>query len=187
MTRWLLGAVGVAVTVAAVAPRAEAKDDRRAFDLKKMKALRFEVASTSELAGLGLDLKVVVMTQPLDNEAAAKKLGPVTRMFVLQGEQVVFDSFAWDEVSEAVEPGPTTRTFFDLKWSVVKPVKTAKTGFLVLTGAVPQQDPGEAIRTASRVLVMTYRAESGFEEVLDAISARPAVVTGTEVRIPIQP
>lgn len=171
------------VVAMALATSALAKE--QTFDLKKLRALRFEVASSTDLAGIGKDLKVVVMHLPLEEEFA-KVLGPITRMFILEGERILFDSFEWDDVSDAVEPGPNTRTFFKLNWSVIKPSKSAKQAFLVITGVIPQQEPGEAIKTANRILVLRYSTETGFEDVVDATSARPAVISGTEIKIPLQ-
>ena len=160
-------------------------DGRPAFDLKALQARHFVVDSRAELAGVGQGLEVVVLSRPTP-EGAGKGLDRVARLFVLSGGRVEFDSFEWDGVGDAVEPGVNSKTFFGVKWSVARPPRARKGGgLLVLTGVVPLQDPGEPIRTGSRVLVLSYNQEAGFDQVLDGTGARPAVVGSTDVRFPL--
>ena len=160
------------------------KDERKLFDLKKLKELRFlryEMVSTTDLQGIGQGLKVVLMARAIPG-GEGKGLAAISRLFVLEGERIEFDSFDWDDVSDSLEPGPNTKTFFDLKWSVVRASKTAR-ALLVLTGLAPQQEPGEPIRTASRTLVMSYRPDAGFDQVADVTSLKPAVIQGGELKV----
>ena len=64
----------------------------------------------------------------------------------------------------------------------VRASKTAR-GLLVLTGITPQQDPGEPVRTAPRTLVLSYRPDAGFDQVVDVTSVKPAVIQGGELKV----
>lgn len=173
----------VLAAVAALLPAAAAaKPDRPVFDLKGLNGRQYQIESRSDLQGIGEGLQVIVMRRATP-EGEEKGLTHINRLFVLAGDRVVFDSFEFDEVGEAVEPGINTRTFFRIKWSVLKRGKNA--GLLVLTGLVPLQDPGEPLRLGNRTLVLALQGDGGFDDVVDATSAKPAAVGGTDVRIPL--
>ena len=162
---------------------AQTRTERPPFDLKSLKALHYEVASRTDLVGVGQGLQVVTMILNLP-EGEAAGLSLVTRVFVLQNDRVEFDSFQWDRVPNGIEPSVNSRTFFKARWSVASRGKN-KEGLFVLSGTVPLQDPGEPVRTGERTLVLEYKAESGFVQILDVTGRKPATVTATEVKIPL--
>jgi hypothetical protein len=173
------------LVLAALSPAAHA-DERRLFDVKDLRARRYSVESSTDVVlPSGRQLTAVVLTCATP-DGADKGLAKISRFFLLDGDRVEFDSFAWDQVHDSVEPGPNSRTFFNLTWEVPKLPKGSKsTPTLILKGLIPLQNPGEPIRTGNRVLILAFRGEHGFEALVDATSGRPAVVGTGEVRIPL--
>lgn len=167
--------------VAVAQERGQKEDRRRVFDPAAMRGLRFEVASRGPLEGFGKPLELLALTRAIP-EGQDKGLGAVSRIVILDGNRVEFDSFSWDKVGDMVEPGVDTRTFFSARVSVMKAAK-GKTAYLVIAGLMPQQDIGQTARSVNRVLVLSYTPETGFDEVVDAKSSRPAAVTVGSVKI----
>jgi len=160
-------------------------EDRPVFNPVILKKLGFEIVSHTDIVGIGEGLVAVLATQVLpEAEGTGSGLERISRLFVLSGDRVLFDSFAWDEVGEFVEPSVNSRTFFQLSWSVVKGPKTR--AFLVLRGLVPMQEPGEPIRTGQRVLVLSFEPPVTFDAQVDAVGDVLPVVTPTEVRFPLK-
>jgi len=184
-TRWMKGPVFVMILlwgVAAVAQDRGPKEDlRRVFDSAALRGLRFEMASRGPLEGFGKSLELLVLTRAIP-EGQEKGLGSVSRIVILDGNRVEFDSFTWDKVGDMVEPGVDTRTFFSARVSPLKAAK-GKSSYLVIAGLMPQQDVGQPARSINRVLVLSYTPEAGFDDVLDAKSAKPAAVTVGSVKI----
>jgi hypothetical protein len=173
-----------AVLVAGVPVAAGAQDGRPIFNLKSLLKQQYEVAQREDLKGIGQGLTLVVMALPLpEAEGQGKGLERIQRLYVLDGDRVVFDSFTFDRIPETSEPSVNSPTFFGLQWAVQKGAK-AKDGVLILKGLRPLQDPGEPVRTGHRILVLSYGA-GGFDPVVDAVSARPATLTPTEVKVPL--
>ena len=171
-------------TVPAVPVRA-ALEDRPVFNPVMLKQRGFDTVSHTDIQGVGTGLVAVLATQALpEAEGTGSGLERISRLFVLAGDRIVFDTFGWDRVGEFVEPSVNTRTFFGLSWSVVKGPKTRP--FLVLRGLVPLQEPGEPIRTGQRVLVLSLEAPGTFDGLVDAVGEVEPVVTPTEVRFPLR-
>lgn len=175
-------AQGPATEPAAARP---ALEDRPVFNPVVLKKRGFEIVSHTDIQGVGTGLVAVLTTQALpEAEGTGSGLERISRLFVLIGDRIVFDSFDWDNVGEFVEPSINSRTFFQLAWSVVKGQKTRP--FLVLRGITPLQSPGEPIRTGQRVLVLSYEAPATFDALVDAVGDVEAIVTPTEVRFPLK-
>jgi hypothetical protein len=157
-------------------------DDRRPiFNLKALQAVRFEVDSRSDMVGIGAGFQLVILSHAI-RDGEGKGLDRISRVFVLQGDRVEFDSFLWDGVGDAVEPGIASKTFFAVRTKMVKGVR-ARAPYLVLSGTVPIQNPGEPIRISNRMLVLSWTAEQGFKTALDVTSDAPPVLSGASVRV----
>lgn len=160
-------------------------DDRPVFNPVLLKQRGFDTVSHTDIQGVGTGLVAVLATQALpEAEGTGSGLERISRLFVLAGDRIVFDTFDWDRVGEFVEPSVNTRTFFGLSWSVVKGPKTRP--FLVLRGLSPLQEPGEPIRTGQRVLVLSFVPPGTFDGLVDAVGDVEPVVTPTEVRFPLR-
>lgn len=169
----------------AAAPVRASLEDRPVFNPVVLKKRGFEIVSHTDIQGVGTGLVAVLTQQVLpEAEGTGSGLERISRLFVLAGDRIVFDSFEWDEVGEFVEPSINSRTFFQLSWTVVKGPKTRP--FLVLRGITPQQATGEPIRTGQRVLVLSYEAPATFDALVDAVGDGEPVVTPTEVRFPLK-
>jgi hypothetical protein len=165
------------------APAPADSDDRPVFVMKSFTSRGYQVESREELKGIGTGFQVLVLALTLpEAECKCKELGKLHRLFVLDGERIELDTFVEDGVEDAIEPSINSETFFDLKWSVTK----TKPAMLVLTGVTPQQSPGEEARPAQRTLVLSWSANDGFEMVADAVSAKPAILGPTDLRIPLK-
>lgn len=181
---WLAVAAATVLSVPGLA-RAE-EDTRPLINLRELAKQHYEVVKREDLKGIGQGLMVVEMAVALpEAEGQGKGLERISRLFVLDGDRITFDSFRFDGIPETGEPSVNSRTFFQLQWSVLKGAK-GKNGQLMLKGIVPMQDPGEKVRTGQRVLVLSYHGVGGFETEVDAVSARPATVGPGEVRIPLE-
>ncbi len=184
---WLM-----APTASAQAPAPEAHgkakatlEDRPVFNPVELKKRGFDTVSHTDIQGVGTGLVAVLVSQVLpEAEGTGSGLERISRLFVLAGDRIVFDTFDWDRVGEFVEPSVNSRTFFQLSWSVVKGPKTRS--FLVLRGLVPLQDPGEPIRTGQRVLVLSFDPPATFDALVDAVGDVESVVTPNEVRFPLK-
>lgn len=167
------------------APVRATLEDRPVFNPVVLKKRGFEIVSHTDIQGVGTGLVAVLAHQVLpEAEGTGSGLERISRLFVLAGDRIVFDSFAWDDVGEFVEPSINSRTFFQLSWSVVKGPKTRP--FLVLRGITPLQATGEPIRTGQRVLVLSYEAPATFDALVDAVGDAEPVITPTEVRFPLK-
>lgn len=179
---------GTAAMAQAPAPGEPARvvlEDRPVFNPVTLKQRGFDTVSHTDIQGVGTGLVAVLATQALpEAEGTGNGLERISRLFVLAGDRIVFDTFDRDRVGEFVEPSINTRTFFGLSWSVIKGPKTRP--FLVLRGLVPLQEPGEPIRTGQRVLVLSFEAPGTFDGLVDAVGEVEPVVTPTEVRFPLR-
>jgi len=170
-------------SVAALAqPQATREDRRSVFDPAALRGLRFEVASRGPLEGFAKPFEVLVLTRAVA-EGQEKGIGPVSRVVILDGNRVEFDSFTWDKVADTVEPSLDTRTFFNVRVNVLKAATKGKPSYLVLAGLVPLQDIGQPVHTANRLLVLGHTPGHGFWEAVDAKSAKSAIVNYGNVRI----
>lgn len=160
-----------------------APDSRPVFDVRGLRIRGYEIVMRTELVGIGEGLQVVVMSRRVE-ECGDSGLDKVTRMFILSGDRIEFDSFEWDEIGDYVEPGINSRTFFGLEWSTHKRARPKAEPFLVLRGTVPLQQPGESIRTARRTLVLS-RGSAGFDLVADVLGASVPILGPTDVRVPL--
>lgn len=156
--------------------------ERAPFDLKALRSLGWEIESRAPVAGIEPAVQAVVMTIALP-EGQGVGLGRVSRLFLLDAtDHVVFDSFAFDKVSDSIEPSVNSRTFFGLKWSVTRGTR-GRPAYLVLSGTMPLQAPGEPVRTCQRTAVLSQVAGDGFVEVVDVRGPRPAITGPGEVRV----
>ena len=167
------------------APAASALDDRPVFNPVVLKKRGYQVMPAEDVVDFGDSLVAVMTAQVLpEAEGTNSGLEQISRLFILSGDRIVFDSFEMDDVGEFVEPSINSRTFFQLTWSVVKVTKGKS--YLVLRGITPRQKSGEPIRTAKRVVVLTQKGPASFEVLVDSAGTTDPVVTATEVRIPIK-
>ena len=160
-------------------PKAEAPvapvDNRPIINKKSLKMRGYDVIEQVELAQFGPGWSAVLLKLALP-EAENEALAEVSRLYILEGDRIEFDSFAFDAIEDGIEPSVSTRTFFRMKWEVT--MKGKSPSGLILTGIVPRQLPGDKIRVATRTLVLTWNKASGFREVVDVVSREPARVNG---------
>jgi len=171
----------VAAMLAVLPAMGQNAPGRHVFDLKALRALRWEIQSRAPVTGVEGAVQAVVMTMKLP-EGKQFGLEEISRLFLLDANDgIVFDSFAWDRVSEGVEPSVNTRTFFELKWSLAKPAR-GRPAYLTLSGKVPVQAPGDPVRAVFRTTVIAWTGKA-FEEVVDVRAQRPAITGPGEVRV----
>lgn len=150
-------------------------DNRPVINKKSLKIRGYDVIEQVELAQFGPGWSAVLLKLALP-EAENEALAEVSRLYILEGDRIEFDSFAFDAIEDGIEPSVSTRTFFRMKWEVT--MKGKSPGGLILTGIVPRQLPGDKIRVATRTLVLTWSKANGFREVADVVSREPARVNG---------
>jgi len=164
------------------APSPEVCDNRPVINKKSLKMRGYEVVEQVDLAGFGPGWTAVLLTLRLP-EAALESLTAISRLYILEGDRIEFDSFAFDAIEDGIEPSVNTRTFFNMKWEIQMRGKSPSG--LILTGIVPRQAPGSDVRTASRTLVLRWSKSGGFSEAADVISCDPARVSGGIMTVPI--
>lgn len=167
-------------------PKAEAPvapvDNRPIINKKSLKMRGYEVIEQVELTGFGPGWTAVLLSLRLP-ESETDALATINRLYILDGDRIEFDSFAFDAIEDAIEPSTSTRTFFGMKWEVM--MKGKAPGGLVLTGIVPRQAPGDPVKIATRTLVLRWSKAGGFKEAADVISCEPARVSGGIITVPV--
>lgn len=165
-----------------VPPSAEAPvDTRPVINKKSLKIRGYDVAEQKELPGFGPGWTAVLLTLALP-EAENEALSSISRLYILDGDRIEFDSFAFDAIEDGIEPSVSTRTFFKMAWDVT--MKGRNPVGLVLKGLVPRQSPGDPVRVATRTLVLTWDKKHGFREAVDVVSREPARISGGVLTVP---
>ena len=157
-------------------------DNRAVINKKSLKMRGYEVIEQVELTGFGPGWTAVLLSLRLP-ESETDALATISRLYILDGDRIEFDSFAFDAIEDAIEPSTSTRTFFGMKWEVM--MKGKAPGGLVLTGIVPRQAPGDPVKIATRTLVLRWSKGGGFKEAADVISCEPARVSGGIITVPV--
>ena len=158
------------------------QDNRPVINKKSLKIRGYQVEEQVELPGFGPGWSAVHLTLALP-EAENKALSSVSRLYILDGDRIEFDSFIFDAIEDGIEPSVNTRTFFQMKWNVS--MKRSKPAGLVLKGIVPRQAPGDNIRVAMRTLVLVWSKKDGFRETADVISREPARISSGRLTVPV--
>lgn len=157
-------------------------DKRPVINKRSLKIRGYKVAEQVELSDFGPGWSAVHLTLDLP-EAQNKALSSISRLYVLDGDRIEFDSFAFDTIEDGIEPSVNTRTFFDMKWEVTK--KGRRPSGLVLKGIVPRQSAGEDVRVETRTLVLIWSKDNGFQETADVVSRDPARISSGILTVPV--
>lgn len=163
-------------------PKTEVCDVRPVINKKSLKVRGYQVVEQVELSAFGNGWSAVLLSLALP-EAETEALSAVSRLYILEGDRIEFDSFAFDSIEDSIEPSINTRTFFKMKWEVLYKGKTPSG--LVLTGIVPRQASGEKVRVATRTLVLQWTPATSFRETADVVSREPARVSGGIMTVPV--
>lgn len=154
-------------------------DERPVFDFRSLKIRGFVVESRGVIPEWP-SVEVVLLANQIP-EGEPFGLNKISRLFILEGDRIEFDSFIWDGVEDGIAPSVNSSTFFNLAWRLDK-LGRSKSVHLIVTGTVPLQKAGEPPKTANRTLVIT-KENSGLELVADIVGRSSATVKGAEVKL----